>query len=89
MKVECGIVAPGSRDLSEPVVVLLGPSSLADAFPRIDPATMNERLERFRAQQQELDPEAMTPGERIDWKLSELKRAVRAARRGEPSAATR
>ena len=83
VKVECGVAAPGSRELADPVVVLLGPRSLGDAFPRIDRATANDRLERLRARQQDFDPEDMTPGQRIDWKLSELKNAVRAARRSD------
>lgn len=82
VKVECGVAAPGSRELADPVVVVLGPPSLADAFPRVDRATLNQRAERLRAGQEVFDPEEMTPGERIDWKLSELKDAVRAARHG-------
>ena len=80
VKVECGVAARGSRELADPVVVLLGPSSLGDSFPRVDRTTLAERAERLRAEQELFDPEEMTPGERIDWKLSELKNAVRAAR---------
>jgi predicted nucleotidyltransferase len=82
VKVECGVAAPGSRELAEPVVVLLGPQSLGDVFPRIDRATLDERVAQVRAQQHDFDPDEMTDGQRIDWKLSELKHAVRAARGG-------
>jgi predicted nucleotidyltransferase len=77
VKVECGIAAPGSRELARPVVVLHGPASLADSFPPIDRATRDARAARLRKQQEVFDPADMTPGERIDWKLSELKNAVR------------
>jgi predicted nucleotidyltransferase len=83
VKVECGVAAPGGRELAEPVIVLLGPPSLADGFARVDRTTLAERAERLRAEQALFDPDEMTPGERIDWKLSELKNAVRAARRAE------
>ena len=86
VKVECGIAAPGSRELAEPVVVLFGPTSLGDAFARIDLAIVKERAERLRAEQEVFDPAEMTPGQRVDWKLSELKSAVRAAQRGERGA---
>jgi predicted nucleotidyltransferase len=79
VKVECGIAARGSRELAEPLAVLLGPPSLADGFPRVDRATVKERAERLRKRQEVFDPAEMTPGERIDWKLSELKHAVRDA----------
>lgn len=79
VKVECGIAEPGSRELAEPLAILLGDPTLADAFPRVDLATVKERAERLRKQQEVFDPAKMTPGERIDWKLSELKQAVRAA----------
>jgi hypothetical protein len=82
VKVECGIAAPGSKELAEPFAVLLGAPSLADGFPRIDRATVDERAAQLRERQRVFDPDDMTPGERIDWKLSELKNAVRAALRG-------
>ena len=83
VKVECGIAAPGSRELAEPLAVLLGPPSLADRFPRIDRATVDARAARRRQEQEVFDSADMTAGERIDWKLSELKSAVREALRGE------
>ena len=83
VKVECGVAAPGGRELAEPVVVLLGEQSLADGFPRVDRATLLERAARLRKEQERFDPAEMTPGERIDWKLSELKNAVRDSLRGE------
>jgi predicted nucleotidyltransferase len=79
VKVECGIAAPGSRELAEPVVVLLGPPSLADRFGRVERATLEARAARRRKDQETFDPAEMTPGERVDWKLSELKQAVRAS----------
>jgi predicted nucleotidyltransferase len=83
VKVECGIATPGSKELAPPFAVVLGPPSLADAFPRIDMATVKERAAQVRQQQRIFDPDDMTPGERVDWKLSELKNAVRDAQRDE------
>jgi len=83
VKVECGIAAPGSKELAEPFAVLLGAPSLADAFPRIARATLDERAALLREQQQVFDLEEMTVGETIDWKLSEMKNAVRDALRSE------
>jgi hypothetical protein len=81
VKVECGIAEPGSRELAEPFAILVGEPTLADTFPRVDLATVRERAEALRKQQEVFAPTEMTPGERIDWKLSELKQAVRAATR--------
>ena len=81
VKVECGIAEPGSRELAEPLAVLLGPPSLADTFPRVDLATVKERAEQLRKQQETFDPLEMTASERIDWKLSELKQAIRTVTR--------
>lgn len=85
VKVECGIVDPTSerKELAEPFVVLLGDPSLADAFPRISYETVARRAEAVRKQQEDFDPDEMTDGERIDWKISELKNAVRDALRRE------
>lgn len=80
IKIECGIVDPfaGERDLAEPFVVLVGDDSLADRFPRISPS---ELAERRRQRQLEQEPPAddaeLAYGELIDWKLYELKKAVR------------
>ena len=83
VKVECGIAAPGSKELAEPHLVAYGPSSLVDAFPRIDQAVVAERARRRSEEQQIFDPDAMTPEERLGWKLSELKHAARAVLRGD------
>ena len=86
VKVDCTIVDPdsGSRELAEPVVVLVGPASTPDRFPRISLETVQERARKIADEQehQVFDPEQMDVGELIDWKLSELKRAVRRARGG-------
>jgi hypothetical protein len=82
VKVECGIAAPGSKELAMPFAVVLGPDSVADAFPRIDPEIVEERAARRREEQQVFDPAAMTPEERLGWKLAELKEAARAVMRG-------
>jgi hypothetical protein len=82
VKVECGIAAPGGKELAMPFAVVLGPESLADAFPRIDPEVVKERAARRREEQQVFDPAAMTPEERLGWKLAELKEAARAVMRG-------
>jgi Nucleotidyltransferase domain len=84
VKVECGFVDPlsGSKELAEPFAVLLGDESLADRFPRISLAVVQERRARIQEQQRDHDPAEMSVGELIDWKLWELKHAVRAARRG-------
>jgi predicted nucleotidyltransferase len=82
VKVECGVAAPGSRELAEPFAVLLGPPSVADAFPRIDRTTLDERAARIRADQQDFDPAEMTLGERIDWNFgAEARRPRSPARR--------
>jgi predicted nucleotidyltransferase len=85
VKVECGIVDAfsGGKELAEPFAVLLGDPSLADRFPRISRATVERRAALLAEQQQVFDPDEMTAGERIDWKLSEMKNAVRDALRGE------
>jgi hypothetical protein len=82
VKVECGIAAPGSKELASPFAVVLGPESLADAFPRIDPKVVGERAARRREKQQVFDPDKLTPEERLGWKLAELKDAARAVLRG-------
>ena len=83
VKVECGFVDPasGSKELAEPFAVLLGDGSLADRFPRISLAVVKERRALIEAQQRDHDPAQMSVGELIDWKLWELKHAVRAGRR--------
>ena len=85
VKVECGIAAPGSKELAEPFAVVCGPASVADAFPRIDKAIVDERAARRREQQQVFDPAELTPAERLDWKLSEMKHAIRAVLRDNPN----
>ena len=83
VKVDCTIVDPdsGSRDLAEPIVVLVGPDSVADRFARISLETVRERARKIADEQdqQVFDPDQMDVGELIDWKLSELKHAVRRA----------
>jgi hypothetical protein len=83
IKVECGVVDPtaGGKELAEPFAVLLGDASLADRFPRVSIAVIKERRAQVEAQQRDHDPAEMTAGELIDWKLWELKHAVRAALR--------
>ena len=83
VKVEFGVAAPGSRDLAEPFAVVLGPPSLADAFPRIGPETVRARAVERSAQQQVFDPNRLTPEQRLGWKLAEMKSAARAVLRGE------
>lgn len=82
VKVECGFVDPASRskELAEPFAVLLGDPSLADRFPRISLAVVKERRALIEKQQRDFDRAEMTFGETIDWKLWELKHAVRALR---------
>ena len=82
VKVECGIAAPGSKELAMPFAIVFGPDSVADAFPRIDPAIVEERAARRREEQQVFDPDQMTPEERLGWKLAELKEAARAVMGG-------
>ena len=86
VKVDCTIVDPdsGSRELAEPIVVLVGPESVADRFPRVSLESVRERARKIAdaQEQQVFDPDQMEVGELIDWKLSELKRAVRRARSG-------
>jgi Nucleotidyltransferase domain len=79
VKVECGFVDPasGSKELAEPFAVLLGDRSLADRFPRISLAVVQERRARIQEQQRDHDPAEMSLGELIDWRLWELKHAVR------------
>jgi hypothetical protein len=82
VKVECGFVDPasGSKELAEPFAVLLGDPSLADRFPRISLAVVKERRALVEKRQRDFDRAEMTVGETIDWKLWELKHAVRALR---------
>jgi hypothetical protein len=80
VKVECGFVDPasGSKELAEPFAVVLGDHALADRFPRIPLAAVKERRARVEEQQRDHDPAEMSLGELIDWRLWELKHAVRA-----------
>ena len=86
VKVDCTIVDPdsGSRELAEPIVVLVGPASAANRFPRISLETIRERARKIADEQdqQVFDPDQMDVGELIDWKLSELKLAIRRAQAG-------
>ena len=86
VKVDCTIIDPdsGSRELAEPIVVLVGSRSVADRFPRISLETVRERARKIADEQDQhvYDPDEMDVGELIDWKLSELKRAVRRALHG-------
>ena len=81
VKVDCTIVDPdsGVRELAEPIVVLVGPESVADRFPRLSLDTVRERARKIAEEQakQVFDPDEMDAGELIDWKLWELKAAVR------------
>lgn len=83
VKVDCTIVDPdsGSRELAEPIIVLVGPESVADRFARTSLDTVRERARKIAEEQgkQVFDPDDMDAGELIDWKLSELKSAVRRA----------
>jgi hypothetical protein len=86
VKVECGVVDPaaGGKELAEPFAVLLGDPSLADRFPRVSIAVIKERRAQVERRQRDFDRSKLTPGELIDWKLWELKHAVRAAQREPP-----
>ena len=86
VKVECGIGAPRSKELAEPFTIVCGPSTLADAFPRISSALVNERRQQRDAAQQDFDPTEMTQEERLGWKLSEMKEAARALLRSQATA---
>lgn len=55
-----------------------GPATLADSFPRIVRSLAEERAERRRELQRDVDPETLTPEELLGWKLAELKAAARA-----------
>jgi len=83
VKVDCSLVDPdaGGKELAEPFAVIAGPASLADRFPRVSAEALLERRRALEdAQSREVpDPDAMAPGELLDWKLSELKQAVRRA----------
>ena len=83
VKVDCTVVDPdsGSKELAEPFVVLVGPESVAERFPRISLEAVRERARKIDEEQhrQIFDPGEMDPGELIDWKISELKSAVRRA----------
>ena len=91
VKVDCTIVDPdsGSRELAEPIVVLVGHESAADRFPRISLETVRERARKIAEEQKQqvFDPDQMDVGELIDWKLSELKHAIRRAQGGQRDAA--
>jgi hypothetical protein len=67
--------------LAEPIVVLVGPESAADRFPRISLETVRERARQIanEQEQQVFEPDQMDVGELIDWKLSKLKHAIRRA----------
>ncbi|MGH2920637.1 MAG: nucleotidyltransferase domain-containing protein [Gaiellaceae bacterium] len=81
VKVDCTIVDPdsGGKELAEPIVVLAGPASIADRFPRISRDTLLERRRALAEEQsrQVPNPDEMEVGELIDWKLWEMKNAVR------------
>jgi len=85
VKVDCTIVDPGSgsEELAEPFAAVVGPESIADRFPRISAETVRERARKIAEdqQQQVFDPDEMDDGELIDWKIAELKNAVRRALR--------
>jgi hypothetical protein len=83
VKVECGFAAPGSKELAEPFVVVAGPNSVADSFPKIGRELVQARAAQRNEDQKDFDPDAMTPEERLGWKLAELKQAARALLRGE------
>ncbi len=80
VKVECGIVDPdsGSRDLADPCVVLLGDPSLTERFPQISRVPLDERIRKRKTEQGVPDNwDQLTAGELIEWKISEMKDAVR------------
>ena len=77
VKVECGVAAPGSKELAEPFAVVSGPASIAESFPRVDRMVVAERAGQRRDQQRDFDPEALSPEERLGWKLAEMKKAAR------------
>lgn len=89
VKVDCTIADPNSRgkELAEPIVVLTGPASIADRFPRISRDALLERRRALAEEQsrQVPNPDEMEVGELIDWKLWEMKNAVRRSMRGTPS----
>lgn len=79
VKVECGFVDPArsSRGLAEPIVVFAGDASIADRFPRISTDDLDARRRQQADQPIPDDPNEVPYGELIDWKLAELKNAVR------------
>jgi hypothetical protein len=88
VKVECGVVdaSAANMELAEPFAVLVGDASVTDRFPRISPSVLEQRHALLAEQQKVFDPDDMTDGERIDWKISEMKNTVRAALRHQHSA---
>lgn len=88
VKVDCTIVDPdsGGKELAEPIVVLAGHTSMADRFPRISDETLLERRRALADEQsrQVPNPDEMEVGELIDWKIWEMKKAVRRGMGGNP-----
>lgn len=87
VKLECGIVDPsrGGRGLADPYVVLVGEPAMARRFPPVSRAEVEARRREQADQPIPDDPNALPYGELIDWKLSELKNAVRRGLRGRDS----
>ena len=77
VKVECGVAAPGSKELAEPFMLVAGSPAVVDRFPRIAPDVVAGRAKRRSEEQQVFDPDALTPEERLGWKLAEMKAAAR------------
>lgn len=73
LKVDCTIADPdsGGKELAEPIVVIAGPTSIADRFPRISCDTLLEHRQTLAEEQsrQAPNPNEMEVGELIDWKL--------------------
>jgi hypothetical protein len=77
VKVECGIAAPGSKELAEPFLLVSGSPDVVDRFPRIERHEIEARAKRRDDEQRAFDPDALTPEERLGWKLAEMKSAAR------------
>jgi len=85
IKIDSTILDPdsGSKELAAPYVVCVGPPEIANRFPHVPLEVVRERARR-RAEAQNrmpVDPDAIPYGELIDWKIAELKNAVRRALR--------
>ena len=77
VKVECGVAAPGSKELAEPFLLVAGSPAVVERFPRVAPDVVVARAKWRNEEQQVFDPDALTPEERLGWKLAEMKAAAR------------